>query len=46
MANEVIKKDGKPICPVDATGRFTEEVSDFKGQYVKVIGISICQKKS
>lgn len=23
------------ICPVDATGSFTDEVADFKGQYVK-----------
>ncbi len=24
------------MCPVDASGRFTEEVTDFKGLYVKV----------
>ncbi len=24
------------VCPVDASGRFTEDVTDFKGQYVKV----------
>lgn len=27
----------KIICPVDASGKFTSDVSDFKGQYVKVI---------
>lgn len=42
-ANGVIQKDGKPICPVDATGRFTEEVSDFKGQYVKDADKNICK---
>ena len=24
------------VCPVDSSGLFTEEVTDFKGQYVKV----------
>ncbi|XP_062589375.1 LOW QUALITY PROTEIN: isoleucine--tRNA ligase, cytoplasmic-like [Saccostrea cucullata] len=31
----VITRDMKIICPVDASGKFTEEVTDFKGQYVK-----------
>ncbi|KAK3103923.1 hypothetical protein FSP39_022930 [Pinctada imbricata] len=31
----IITKDMKIICPVDASGKFTEEVPDFKGQYVK-----------
>lgn len=35
LANEVITKDMKPVCPVDDSGKFTEEVSDFKGLYVK-----------
>ena len=33
----VIKRDDKVVCPVDETGCFTDEVTDFKGQYVKVI---------
>ena len=32
----VIKRDDKVVCPVDETGCFTDEVADFKGQYVKV----------
>ena len=36
MANGVIKKGAGLPCPVDASGVFTEEVADFKSQYVKV----------
>ena len=32
----VFKKGDSVVCPVDASGRFTDEVTDFKGQYVKV----------
>lgn len=32
----IIQKDSPPVCPVDASGCFTEEVTDFAGQYVKV----------
>ncbi|XP_025107548.1 isoleucine--tRNA ligase, cytoplasmic-like [Pomacea canaliculata] len=35
LANGVIRKDGDVVCPVDASGCFTEEVTDFKGMYVK-----------
>ncbi|XP_061893468.1 isoleucine--tRNA ligase, cytoplasmic [Entelurus aequoreus] len=31
----IIQRDQAPICPVDASGCFTSEVSDFAGQYVK-----------
>lgn len=31
----IIQKDQAPICPVDASGCFTPEVTDFVGQYVK-----------
>lgn len=31
----IIQKDQAPICPVDASGCFTSEVTDFVGQYVK-----------
>ena len=26
----------EPVCPLDMSGRFTEEVTDFKGMHVKV----------
>lgn len=35
MAHGIITKDLKVICPVDASGCFTEEVYDFKGMHVK-----------
>lgn len=31
----IINKDMAPICPVDMTGKFTDEVTHFKGVYVK-----------
>uniref|UniRef100_A0A8C4EU15 Isoleucine--tRNA ligase, cytoplasmic n=1 Tax=Dicentrarchus labrax TaxID=13489 RepID=A0A8C4EU15_DICLA len=31
----IIRRDQAPICPVDASGCFTSEVTDFAGQYVK-----------
>ncbi|NXI56672.1 SYIC protein, partial [Chloroceryle aenea] len=35
MDFNIIQKDSVPVCPVDASGCFTAEVSDFAGQYVK-----------
>ncbi|XP_044517790.1 isoleucine--tRNA ligase, cytoplasmic isoform X4 [Gracilinanus agilis] len=35
MDSNIIQKDSVPVCPVDASGCFTPEVSDFAGQYVK-----------
>lgn len=32
----IITKDMEMVCPVDASGRFTSEVTHFKGQYIKV----------
>ena len=32
----IIAKDSEPICPVDMTGCFADEVTHFKGMYVKV----------
>ncbi|XP_074499398.1 isoleucine--tRNA ligase, cytoplasmic [Sebastes fasciatus] len=32
---KIITRDQAPICPVDASGCFTSEVTDFAGQYVK-----------
>lgn len=31
----VISKDMKPVCPVDNAGRFTDDITEFKGLYVK-----------
>ncbi|KAL7017455.1 hypothetical protein ACKWTF_010388 [Chironomus riparius] len=33
--HHVIKRDQEIVCPLDANGRFTKEVHDFEGQYVK-----------
>ncbi|KAM4651186.1 isoleucine--tRNA ligase, cytoplasmic [Discoglossus pictus] len=35
MDFNIIQKDSVPVCPVDASGCFTQEVTDFAGQYVK-----------
>ncbi|KAG9081228.1 isoleucine--tRNA ligase, partial [Ceratobasidium sp. UAMH 11750] len=35
LAHGVIRNDEMPPCPLDDAGRFTKEVSDFEGQYVK-----------
>ena len=34
--NGLITKEMPSICPVDSCGKFTEEVTHFKGMYVKV----------
>nr|CDS27818.1 isoleucyl tRNA synthetase cytoplasmic [Hymenolepis microstoma] len=39
----VVTREMPPICPVDASGQFTSEVSDFVGQYVKDADRNICQ---
>lgn len=39
MEFNIIQKDSTPVCPVDASGCFTEEVTHFVGQYVKVRGL-------
>lgn len=36
MAHGVVKKGERLACPVDDSGQFTEEVTDFAGQHVKV----------
>uniref|UniRef100_H2Z863 Isoleucine--tRNA ligase, cytoplasmic n=1 Tax=Ciona savignyi TaxID=51511 RepID=H2Z863_CIOSA len=43
LANKVFKKDGLPICPVDSSGKFTDEVRDFAGMYVKDADKHICK---
>ena len=35
LANGIVEPDEMPPCPVDDVGRFTSEVTDFQGQYVK-----------
>jgi isoleucyl-tRNA synthetase len=35
LSHNVIKRDQEIVCPLDANGRFTKEVTDFEGQYVK-----------
>lgn len=35
LAAGIITRDQEIICPVDASGRFTEPVKDFVGQHVK-----------
>lgn len=35
MDFNIIQKDSVPVCPVNASGCFTPEVTDFAGQYVK-----------
>eukprot|EP00117_Sycon_ciliatum_P023564 scpid24302/ scgid20002/ Isoleucine--tRNA ligase, cytoplasmic; Isoleucyl-tRNA synthetase len=35
MANGILKKGGKLVCPVDDTGSYLPEITDFAGQYVK-----------
>ncbi|VDL64293.1 unnamed protein product [Hymenolepis diminuta] len=43
MREGVVTREMAPVCPVDASGRFTSEVSDFVGQYVKDADRNICQ---
>lgn len=35
LAHNVITRDQEIVCPLDPSGRFTSEVTDFVGQYVK-----------
>ncbi len=32
----IIERDMAPVCPIDMSGQFTEEVTHFKGMHVKV----------
>ena len=36
LANGIVSKGSDIVCPVDDRGCFTDQVTDFKGQYVKV----------
>jgi len=35
LAHGIVQQDGEVVCPLDGVGRFTNEVTDFVGQYVK-----------
>ena len=35
LANGIVTADEMPPCPIDDAGRFTKDVPDFVGQYVK-----------
>ncbi|KAI9203065.1 tRNA synthetases class I-domain-containing protein [Polychytrium aggregatum] len=35
LQNKVIKNESDLVCPIDAVGRFTKEVPDYAGQYIK-----------
>ena len=41
LAHGIISKDMEVICPVDVSGKFTEEVRDFKGMHVKVSNLAL-----
>ncbi|KAM5227766.1 isoleucine--tRNA ligase, cytoplasmic-like [Ctenodactylus gundi] len=41
MDFNIIQKDSAPICPVDASGCFTAEVTHFTGQHVKDVDKNI-----
>uniref|UniRef100_A0A915BL74 Isoleucine--tRNA ligase, cytoplasmic n=2 Tax=Parascaris univalens TaxID=6257 RepID=A0A915BL74_PARUN len=43
LENGLITREMKPICPVDECGRFKEEITDFKGMYVKDADKLICR---
>jgi isoleucyl-tRNA synthetase len=35
IAAGILKSDEQPPCPIDDGGRFTSEITDFAGLYVK-----------
>ena len=41
MDFNIIHKDSPPVCPMDASGCFTAEVTGFTGQYVKEVDKNI-----
>mmetsp|Transcript_17506 Transcript_17506/g.29785 ORF Transcript_17506/g.29785 Transcript_17506/m.29785 type:complete len:1080 (-) Transcript_17506:88-3327(-) len=44
LAAGVITKDGNIPCPVDESGRFTEEVKEYKGIFVKDADLEITKR--
>ncbi|CAH8551607.1 unnamed protein product [Schistosoma turkestanicum] len=43
LANGIIAKDTPMICPVNPNGRFTDQIKEFSGMYVKEADKFICQ---
>lgn len=43
LAHGVISKGNDVPCPVDANGKFTQEVTNYAGTYVKAADEQICQ---
>ncbi|TNN15304.1 Isoleucine--tRNA ligase, cytoplasmic [Schistosoma japonicum] len=43
LTNGIIRKDTPMICPVNSNGRFTDEIKEFAGMYVKDADKFICQ---
>ncbi|CAH8634361.1 unnamed protein product [Schistosoma haematobium] len=43
LKNGIVGKDTPMICPVNPNGRFTDEIKDFAGMYVKDADKLICQ---
>lgn len=43
LASGIISKSSEIICPVDDGGCFTDEVTDFKGKYIKTADKDIIQ---
>ena len=39
----IIKRNDKAVCPVNASGKFSAEVTHFAGQYVKDADSNICK---
>eukprot|EP00668_Euglena_longa_P014268 GGOE01018247.1.p1 GENE.GGOE01018247.1~~GGOE01018247.1.p1 ORF type:complete len:1070 (+),score=313.51 GGOE01018247.1:91-3300(+) len=38
----IVKKGQGVVCPIDASGRFTPEITDFAGQYIKDADGKVC----
>lgn len=41
VANGIVAREEMPPCPIDEKGVYTDEVTDFKGLYVKVRSLSL-----
>ena len=41
VASGIVRDDEIPPCPIDEVGKFTAEVSDYQGQYVKTADAAI-----
>jgi len=43
LAHGIVKKGKGVLCPVDPSGRYTNEVPDFQGMYIKDADPKICE---